>query len=65
MAVPVPVALFVHGKDAEIKQGATFTAFVDADTFSTTCELGLAGPTERHALRKERLSHFCVSTALN
>jgi hypothetical protein len=33
MAVPVPVALFVHGKDAEIKQGATFTAFVDADTF--------------------------------
>jgi hypothetical protein len=33
MAVPVPVALFVHGKDAEIKQGATFIAFVDADTF--------------------------------
>jgi hypothetical protein len=33
MAIPVPVALFVHGKDAEIKQGATFTAFVDADTF--------------------------------
>ncbi len=33
MALPVPVAPFVHGKDAEIKQGATFTAFVDADTF--------------------------------
>jgi hypothetical protein len=33
LAVPVvPVALFVHGKDAEIKQGTTFTAFVDADT---------------------------------
>jgi hypothetical protein len=32
IAVPVvPVALFVHGKDAEIKPGATFTAFVDAD----------------------------------
>jgi hypothetical protein len=32
IAVPVvPVALFVHGKDAEIKQGATFTAFVDVD----------------------------------
>jgi hypothetical protein len=22
----------VHGKDAEIKQGMTFTAYVDADT---------------------------------
>jgi hypothetical protein len=33
LAVPVvPVALFVHGKDAEINQGATFTAYVDADT---------------------------------
>jgi Chitobiase/beta-hexosaminidase C-terminal domain len=32
MVIPVPVALFVHGKDAEIKQGAQFTAFVDADT---------------------------------
>ena len=31
MVIP-PVALFVHGKDAEIKQGAVFTAFVDADT---------------------------------
>jgi hypothetical protein len=26
------VGIFVHGKDAEIKQGASFTAFVDADT---------------------------------
>ncbi len=33
MFVPVvPVGLFVHGKDAEINQGASFTAFVDADT---------------------------------
>ena len=33
MFVPfVPVGIFVHGKDAEIKQGASFTAFVDADT---------------------------------
>jgi len=33
MFVPVvPVGLFVRGKDAEIKQGASFTAFVDADT---------------------------------
>ncbi len=32
MLIPVPVALFVHGKDAEIKPGAVFTAFVDADT---------------------------------
>jgi hypothetical protein len=33
MFVPVvPVGVFVHGKDAEIKQGASFTAFVDADT---------------------------------
>jgi len=33
MFVPVvPVGLFVHGRDAEIKQGASFTAFVDADT---------------------------------
>lgn len=31
MAIPVPVGLFVHGKDAEIKQGATFTAHVDTD----------------------------------
>ena len=31
IAIPVPVGLFVHGKDAEIKQGAIFTAFVDAD----------------------------------
>ncbi|HEY6767024.1 MAG TPA: chitobiase/beta-hexosaminidase C-terminal domain-containing protein [Candidatus Sulfotelmatobacter sp.] len=30
--IPVPVALFVHGKNAEIRQGAVFTAFVDADT---------------------------------
>jgi hypothetical protein len=27
-----PAGGFVHGKDAEIKQGAAFTAFVDADT---------------------------------
>jgi len=26
------VGIFVHGKDAEIKQGAPFTAFVDEDT---------------------------------
>ncbi len=33
MFIPVvPAGLFVHGKDAEIKQGASFTAFVDADT---------------------------------
>lgn len=33
MFVPVvPVGVFVHGKDAEIKPGAAFTAFVDADT---------------------------------
>lgn len=32
MVIPVPVALFVHGKDAEIKPGAVFTAFVEADT---------------------------------
>jgi hypothetical protein len=33
MFVPfVPVGIFVHGKDAEIKQGASFIAFVDADT---------------------------------
>ena len=31
--MPIPTAsLFVHGKDAEIKQGAVFTAFVEADT---------------------------------
>jgi hypothetical protein len=33
MFVPVvPAGLFVRGKDAEIKQGASFIAFVDADT---------------------------------
>jgi len=33
MFVPVvPAGIFVHGKDAEIKQGALSTAFVDADT---------------------------------
>jgi hypothetical protein len=33
VAVPVvPVALLVHGKDADIKPGTTFTAFVDEDT---------------------------------
>jgi len=33
MLVPVvPVGIFVHGKDAEIKPGAFFTAFVDADS---------------------------------
>lgn len=32
MVFPVPMGLFVHGKNAEIKQGAAFTAFVDADT---------------------------------
>jgi hypothetical protein len=32
-AVPVvPVFLFVRGKEAEIKKGTSFTAFVDADT---------------------------------
>jgi hypothetical protein len=36
--VPVPMALFVHGKDAEIKQGAVFTAFVDADTWLSAVE---------------------------
>jgi hypothetical protein len=34
MFVPMaPVGIFVHGKNAEIKRGASFTAFVDADTF--------------------------------
>lgn len=32
MVVPLPVGLLVHGKDVEIKPGAQFTAFVDADT---------------------------------
>jgi hypothetical protein len=33
MFVPVvPAGMFVHGKDAEIKRGASFTAFVDEDT---------------------------------
>jgi hypothetical protein len=33
MFIPgAPVGVFVHGKDAEIKPGAVFTAFVDADT---------------------------------
>jgi len=33
MFVPVvPVGIFVHGKEAEIKPGALFTAFVDADS---------------------------------
>ena len=33
MLVPlVPAGLFVHGKNAEIKQGALFVAFVDEDT---------------------------------
>jgi hypothetical protein len=33
MFIPMfPAGGFVHGKDAEIKQGALFTAFVDADT---------------------------------
>ena len=33
MLIPgAPVGVFVHGKDAEIKPGAVFTAFVDADT---------------------------------
>jgi hypothetical protein len=33
MFVPVvPVGIFVHGKNAEIKPGALFTAFVDADS---------------------------------
>ena len=36
LVIPVPVALFVHGKDAVIKQGAVFTAFVDADTVLPT-----------------------------
>ena len=34
MFVPgFPVGVFVHGKDAEIKQGAAFTATVDEDTW--------------------------------
>lgn len=34
MFVPVvPAGIFVHGKNAEIKQGASFTAFVEADTW--------------------------------
>jgi hypothetical protein len=34
MFVPVvPAGICVHGKNAEIKQGASFTAFVDADTW--------------------------------
>jgi Chitobiase/beta-hexosaminidase C-terminal domain len=34
MLIPgAPVGIFVHGKDAEIKQGASFNAVVDADTF--------------------------------
>lgn len=32
LTVAVPAGLFVHGKDAEIEQGARFTAYVDADT---------------------------------
>jgi hypothetical protein len=33
MFIPgAPVGVFVHGKDAEIKPGAVFTAFVDGDT---------------------------------
>jgi hypothetical protein len=33
IAIPVvPAGLFVHGKNAEIKQGAVFTALVAADT---------------------------------
>lgn len=33
MFIPgAPMGVFVHGKDAEIKPGAAFTAFVDADT---------------------------------
>lgn len=32
LMVPVPGGLFVRGKEAEIEQGALFTAYVDADT---------------------------------
>ena len=32
LVFPVPVALLVRGKDAEVEQGTSFTAFVDADT---------------------------------
>lgn len=32
LTVGVPAGIFIHGKDAEIKQGALFTAYVDADT---------------------------------
>lgn len=32
LMIGLPVGIFVHGKDAEIKQGAVFTAYVDADT---------------------------------
>lgn len=34
MFVPgVPAGVFVHGKNAEIKAGASFTAFIDEDTY--------------------------------
>lgn len=36
MVIPLPVGLLVHGKDAEIQQGAQFTAFVDANTLLPT-----------------------------
>ena len=36
--VAVPAGLFVHGKDAEIQQGAIFTAYVDTDTPLTTSQ---------------------------
>jgi hypothetical protein len=36
LAIPVPVALFVRGKDAEIGHGMSFTAYVDEDTVFPT-----------------------------
>ena len=36
LSVGFPAGLFIHGKDAEIKQGALFTAYVDADTVLST-----------------------------
>jgi len=41
----VPAGLFVRGKDAEIKHGASFTAFVDADTLLSPANKGGLGET--------------------
>ncbi len=32
LMIPVPLGIFVHGKDADIQPGAVFTAFVKTDT---------------------------------